>query len=121
MVVEKVEATWTGFSATPLFMLTADQRVKVLSDKGFDKLSPLEPVPESPGQRFWDISTSPESTLRLPVDPEFSLPVAHTVAPWLDEHVWCLEQAKRNRNSVHLSADTRERLKTMLKRTAADV
>ena len=105
---------WAEISTIPLFKLSAEQRVAAQKEKGFTDLAPLVSDARSPGEFMWLLSTSPDPDLRLPVDPRFGFSVNNPLAPWLDEVVWCLEMAKRNRNSPMLSEDARLRLKAAL-------
>jgi hypothetical protein len=98
----------------PLFRLSAVERVAALDKAGFRDLVALIPTPESPGDRPWLLSVSDDPALRLPVDPRHAFILSTPVSPWLDEPVWCLEQAKRNRRSPLLSQDARDRLRTVL-------
>jgi hypothetical protein len=87
--------------------------VAALQGRGFGDLVPIKATPESPGDRPWLISISDDASLRLPVDPQNAFTVNTPLAPWLDEPVWCLEQAKRNRTSPLLSQDSRDRLRAL--------
>jgi hypothetical protein len=106
---------WAKHTATPLVRLTAAERVARLGALGLGELTALKPSEESPGDVPWQISTSEDPALRLPCDLRFSFPIgAQGTAPWVDEYVWCLEQAKRNRSSPQLTHDARARLTIML-------
>jgi len=99
----------------PLFRLSAVERVAALNKAGFGDLVPLMPTPESPGDRPWLLSQWDDLALRLPVDPRHAFILSTPVSPWLDEPVWCLEQAKRNRRSPLLSQDARDLLRVALR------
>jgi len=113
-----LSSTWADLHPTPLFRLTAAQRVEILEDIGFHEIVALTPDARSPGEKPWTISRSTDSELKLPTDPRFAFPLNMPVAPWLDEPVWCLEMAKRNRNSAKLTADSRLRLQAVLAQAA---
>ncbi len=105
---------WAQLGTQSLFKLSADQRVTALNAAGFDKLAVLASTKESPGDRPWLLSLSDDPALRLPADPQYALTLSTPVSPWVDEPVWCLEQAKRNRKSPLLPQDARDRLRTVL-------
>ena len=111
---------WIGFAQEPLVRLSAQQRVERLTASGLGKLSALKPSVNSPGDKPWQISISEDPVLRLPSDLRFSFSVNARVAPWIDEPVWCLEQAKRNRSSPQLAQSARERLALMLQKPVAE-
>jgi hypothetical protein len=105
-------------TAAPLYRLEASARVEALAENGFGQLVPIAEDPKSPGMRPWSISVADDPELRVPVDPSHAYPLTLPVAPWLDEPVWCLEQARRNRRSRFLSEETKERLSHDLRRIA---
>ena len=109
--MDLVLSRWGQSCSQPLFRLSSVERVSVLNSAGFPDLVALTPTPESPGDRPWFVALSDDPALRLPVDPRHALLLGTPVAPWLDEQVWCLEQARRNRRSPLLSQDARDRLR----------
>ena len=108
-------ARWLELNPQPPFRLSAEQRIAALSAAGFHDLTAIAPVKESPGDRPWLLSTSEDPDLRLPADPTRAFVLSTVVSPWVDEQVWCLEQAKRNRHSPLLSQDARDRLQIALR------
>lgn len=106
---------WLELSAQPAFQLSAQQRVVVLNAAGFDDLTAVAPSNESPGDRPWLLSISEDPALLLPVDPNHAFVLSTVVSPWLDEQVWCLEQARRKRRSALLSQDARDELQAALR------
>lgn len=113
--MDLVLSQWGQIASPPLFRLSAVERVAALNEAGFRNLVALMPPPESPGDRPWLLSLSDDPALRLPVDPRHALILSTPVSPWLDEPVWCLEQAKRHRRSPSLSQDARDRLRVALR------
>jgi hypothetical protein len=113
--MDLVLSRWTQPGSPALFRLSAVERVATLNKAGFGDLVALMPTPESPGDRPWFLSISDDPALRLPVDPRHAFILSSPVSPWLDEPVWCLEQAKRNRRSPSLSQDARDRLRVALR------
>lgn len=105
---------WAEIHTEPLFRLTASQRAGVLAAAGFSDIVALSADQRSPGEQIWTIARSSDPELRLPADPRFAFPLNIPVSPWLDEHVWCLEMAKRNRNSSKLTNDSLARLRAVL-------
>ena len=112
--IDLVLLRWGQLSAQSILRLSADQRVAVLNSAEFGELTPLASTVESPGDRPWLQSLSDDPALRLPVDPRHAFTLSTLVSPWLDEQVWCLEQAKRNRKSPLLSQDARDKLRATL-------
>jgi hypothetical protein len=113
--MDLVLSRWGRPGSPPLFRLSAIERVAALNKDGFGDLVALTPTPENPGDRPWllsQLSDDPES--RLPVDPRHAFILSTSASPWLDEPVWCLEQAKRHRRSPLLSQDARDRLRAVL-------
>jgi hypothetical protein len=113
--MDLVLSRWAQTGSPPLFRISAVERVAALNTAGFGDLVALMPTPESPGDRPWLVSLSDDPALRLPVDPRHAFILSTPVSPWLDEPVWCLEQAKRNRRSPLLSQDARDRLRVVLR------
>lgn len=112
---------WAEVCPVPLFKLSSEQRVAKLAERGFRDLTPYGPSAYSPGENPWLLAASNDAELRLPVDPKFAFPLNAPTAPWLDEPVWCFEQAKRNRNSPRLTEDARGRLQAALSRPGPKV
>lgn len=110
---DKVTAKWVTLNREPLFRLSSVERVNILKQYGYENLTELEMTKESPGDKPWMISISNDPAMRLPVDPRYSFSLSVPVASWLDEQVWCLEQAKRNRASPSLSQDSRDRVRSL--------
>ncbi len=114
--MDLVLSRWGQPDASPLFKLSADERVAALNTAGFSGLVALMPTAESPGDQPWFRSLSEDDpAVRLPVDPRHAFILSTPVSPWLDEPVWCLEQAKRMRRSPRLSQDARDRLRVALR------
>ena len=110
---------WSEIDKSPLYQLTAQERVERLLAGGLSDLVPIAGDARSPGDRPWNIAQSDDPDLVLPADPAFSYNVLSMGKPWLDDNYWSLEQAKRNRDAAELPAASRERLKADLKRVAA--
>ncbi|CDX41184.1 hypothetical protein MPLDJ20_320051 [Mesorhizobium plurifarium] len=111
--MDQILELWTKFHPQPPFKLSATDRVAALAAIGYQRLQAIEPTEESPGDRPWLLSVSTDDPfLRLPVDSRYAFTLSSPVAPWLDEPVWCLEQAKRNRTSPLLSQDSRDRIQS---------
>jgi hypothetical protein len=89
--------------------LDADARVEVIREKlGLEKLQPISPNPDSPGQRYWHVCVE----TGLPVDPAegFALMDEWGHEPWQDTDYICLEQARRMaRTHPRLRASERAR------------
>ncbi|MCA0049517.1 hypothetical protein LB577_21660 [Mesorhizobium sp. B283B1A] len=110
--MDQVLAQWAAVHSQPPFKLSAVDRVAALSAVGHPRLHAIEPTKESPGDRPWLLSVSTDDPdLRVPVDSRYAFTLSSPVPPWLDEPVWCLEQAKRNRTSPLLSQDSRDRIR----------
>jgi hypothetical protein len=114
---DKLMTALSELHAQPFFRLSAGERVAALEAAGLNQLVPLDENAASPGDRPWHISLSEDPALRLPADPRFAFQLSSGVAPWLDEPLWCLEQAKRNRRSPLMAQDARDRLKATLLRS----
>lgn len=113
--MNEILTQWAAFSDQALFKLTAEERITKLGDAGFVGLAPIVSTPESPGDRPWAISQSDAPELRIPVDPMYGYPLAVQTRAWLDEPLWCLEQARQQRRSRLLSKATVQRLLRDLK------
>ncbi|MFO1150985.1 MAG: hypothetical protein U1E62_21630 [Alsobacter sp.] len=116
---DKVLGLWAHIAEMPIYRLTATERVDLLRAAGLESLVPIEANAYSPGNRPWLLSRSDDPALQLPADPEHAYPLTTATKPWLDEAVWCREQAKRERRSPLLSPETQARLARDLKRGAS--
>lgn len=95
--------------------LPVEERVTLLKQKlGLERLTALQPIAESPGQRFWHFCVKSHR----PVDPTFGFPLLPEWGQevWQDTEYLCEEEAIQNIRNPRLSLSERQRAESARQR-----